>query len=181
MCKRCLMCQKMAQGSFRKAKLVQFPVIEVPFIRIAMDMVGPLPRTEESHSDILMIKAISPDDAIPLQTTSSQNIAEALLEYFAQVGPPKEILTDSGSNFTSDLMEKLYQILETRSIRKSSYHPQTDGMVERYSATLKSCLCKCVDKFPQEWNKSIPFVLFACRSVIHQSTGFSPFEIIFGR
>ena len=68
MCKRCLTCQKMAQASFRKAKLVQFPVIEVPFIRIAMDMVGPLPRTEESQSYILTIKAMSPD--IPMLSLS---------------------------------------------------------------------------------------------------------------
>ena len=183
MCKRCQTCQKMARGSFRKAKLVPLPVIEVPFTRIAMDTVGPLPRTEEGHRYILTIVDYGSryPDAIPLRTTSSQDVAEALLEYFSRVGLPKEILTDRGSNFTSDLMDKLYQMLGIRGICTSAYHPQTDGMVERYNATLKSCLRKYVDKFPQEWNKSIPFVLFACRSVIHQSTGFSPFEIIFGR
>ena len=118
---------------------------------------------------------------LSLRTTSSQDVAEALLEYFSRVGLPNEILTDRGSNFTSDLMDKLYQMLGIRGIRSLAYHPQTDGMVESYIATLKSCLRKYVDKFPQEWNKSIPFVLFACRSVIHQSTGFSPFEIIFTR
>ena len=108
-------------------------------------------------------------------------MAEALLEYFSRVGLPEEILTDRGSNFTSDLIEKLYQMLGTRGIRTSAYHPQTDGMVERYTATLTAGLKKYVDKFPNEWNKAIPYVLFACRSAIHQSTGFSSFEIIFGR
>ena len=78
-------------------------------------------------------------------------------------------------------MEKLYQMLEIRRIRTSAYHPQTDGMVEEYNATLNAGLKKYVDKFPNEWNKAIPYVLFACRSVIHQSIGFSPFEIIFER
>ena len=119
--------------------------------------------------------------AIPLKTTTSQDVAEALLEYFSRVGLPEEILTDRGSNFTSDLMEKLYQMLGIRGIRTSTYHPQTDGMVERYNATLTAGLKKYVDKFPNEWKKAIPYVLFACRSVIHQSTGFSQFEIIFGR
>ena len=78
-------------------------------------------------------------------------------------------------------MEKLYQMLGICGICTSSYHLHTDGMVERYNATLKAGLKKYVDKFPNEWNKAIPYKLFACRSVIHQSTGFSPFEIIFGR
>ena len=72
-------------------------------------------------------------------------------------------------------------MLGIRGIRTSAYHPQTDGMVERYNATLKAGLKKYVDKFPNEWNKAFSYVLFACRSVIHQSTGFSPFKIIFGR
>ena len=55
MCKRCQTCQKTARGSLRKAKLVPLPVIEVPFTRIAMDMVYPLPRTEEGHRFILTI------------------------------------------------------------------------------------------------------------------------------
>ena len=183
MCKRCRTCQKTARGSLRKAKLVPLPVIEVHFTRIAMDMVGPLPRTEEGHRCILTIVDYGSrfPDAIPLKTTTRQDVAEALLEYFSQVGLPEEILTDRGSNFTSDLMEKLFQMLGICGVRTSAYHPQTDGMVERYNAMLKAGLKKYVDKFPNEWNKAIPYVLFACRSVIHQSTGFSPFEIIFGR
>ena len=108
----------MARGSFRKSKLVQLPVIEVPFIRIAMDIVGPLPRTEgrpQSHLNDSGYGSRYPD-AIPLQTTSSQDEAEALLVYFSRVGLPKEILTNRGSNLTSDRMDKLYQMLGTRSI-----------------------------------------------------------------
>ena len=94
MCKCCQTCQKMAQGSFRKSKLGPMPVIEVPFIRIAMDIVGLLPRTEEGHRYILTIVDYSSryPDAIPLRTTSNQNVAEALLEYFSRVGLPKGIV-----------------------------------------------------------------------------------------
>ena len=96
MCKCCPTCQKTAQGSLRKAKLVPLPVIEVLFTTIAMDMVGPLPRTEEGHRFIQTIVdyGLRFPDAIPLKTTTSQDVAEALLEYFSQVGLPEEILTD---------------------------------------------------------------------------------------
>ena len=78
MCKCCQTCQKTARGSLRKAKLVPLPVIEVPFTRIAMDMVGPLPRTEEGHRFILTIVDYGSrfPDAIPLKTTTSQDVAE---------------------------------------------------------------------------------------------------------
>ena len=96
-----------------------------------MDMVGPLPRTEDGHRYILTIVDYGSryPDAIPLRTTSSQDVAEALLEYFSWVGLPKEILTDRGSNFTSDLMDKLYQMLGIHGIRtRPTIHRQTrDG------------------------------------------------------
>ena len=144
MCKRCQTCQKTARGSLWKAKLVPLPVIEVPFTRIAIDMVGPSPRTEEGHQFILTIVdyGLRFPDAIPLKTTTSQDVAEALLEYFSRVGLAEEILTDRGSNFTSDLMEKLYQMLRICGNRTSADHPQTDGMGERYNATLKAGLKK---------------------------------------
>ena len=82
MCKRCQTYQKTGRGSLQKAKLVPLPVIEVPFIRIAMDMVGPLPRTGEGHRFILTIVDYCSrfPDAIPLKTTTSHPIRTVRLQ-----------------------------------------------------------------------------------------------------
>ena len=97
------------------------------------------------------------------------------------MGIPSEILTDQGSNFTSQLLTELYQMLHIHPIRTSPYHPQTDGLVERFNQTLKSMLRKTATKKDRDWDKIIPFLLFAYREVPQSSTGFSPFELLYGR
>ena len=97
------------------------------------------------------------------------------------MGVPEEILTDQGSNFMSKLLAELYSLLHIHSIRTSPYHPQTDGLVERFNKTLKSMLRKAVDTEGKNWDKLIPYLLFAYREVPQASTGFSPFELVYGR
>lgn len=66
-------------------------------------------------------------------------------------------------------------------IRTSAYHPQTDGMVERFNGTLKAGLRKFVSSYGGQWHKALPFVLFAYRETPHTTTGFSPFKLMLGR
>ena len=107
--------------------------------------------------------------------------AEELLKLFSRVGVPKEILTDQGTNFTSQLLIELYRMLHVQPIRTTPYHPQTDGLVERFNQTLKSMLRKATDKEGKDWDTLLPYLLFAYREVPHTSTGFSPFELLYGR
>ena len=87
---------------------------------------------------------------------------------------PSEILTDQGSNFTSKLLSELYQLLKIQGVRTSPYHPQSDGLVERFNQTLKMMLRKVVTKEGKDWGKLLPHVLFAYREVPQASTGFLP-------
>ena len=64
-------------------------------------------------------------EPIPLRYIDAGYIAEELVNVFSRVGVPKEILTDQGANFTSELLRELYQLLHIHSIRTSPYHPQT--------------------------------------------------------
>ena len=66
-------------------------------------------------------------------------------------------------------------------IRTSPYHLQTDGLVERFNQTLKSMLRKTGTDSGKEWDKKIPYLLFAYREVPQASTGFSPFELLYDR
>ena len=148
-----------------------------------MDNVGPLPRSRTGNRYILVLcdYATCYPEAIPLRTIDAKHIAEQLIGVFARVGVPQEILTDQGSNFTSQLLAELYRLLHVQSIRMSPYHPQTDGLVERFNQTLKSMLRKSVNKEGKDWDKMIPYLLFAYREVPQSSTGFYPFELLYGR
>ena len=97
------------------------------------------------------------------------------------MGIPEEILADQGTNFTSQLLWEVYRLLQIKPIQTTPYHPQTDGLVERFNSTLKSMLRKSVDEEGKDWDRLLLYLLFAYREVPKASTGFSPFKLVYGR
>ena len=181
-CKCCLQCQKSNNKGVQRAPLIPLPIVGEPFKGIAMDIIGPLPKSRSVNQFVLVIcdYATRYPEAIPLKRIDVEHIAEELVQVFARVGVPQEILTDQGSNFTSQLLAELYQLLHIHPIRTTPYHPQTDGLVERFTQTLKTILRKVAAKEGRDWDKLIPYILFAYREVLQASTGFSPFELLYG-
>ena len=93
---------------------------------------------------------------------------------------PKEILKDQGTNFLSELLRPVYQLLEIKGIRTTPYHPQTGGLVERFNQALNNMLHKFVSQAGTDWDQWLPYLLFAYREVPQATTGFSPFELLYG-
>lgn len=71
--------------------------------------------------------------------------------------------------------------LKVKQLRTSIFHPQTDGLVERFNKILKQMLKKAIDVDGKNWDQLLPYVLFSVREVPQSSTGFSPFELLYGR
>ena len=182
-CRTCVECQKAKPGRKWRAPLIPLPIMDEPFQRMAMDIVGPLPRSRSGNRYVLVIcdYATRYPEAIPLRHIDAEHVAEELVTVFARVGVPREILTDQGSNFTSQLLREVYNLLQVHAIRTSPYHPQTDGLVERFNQTLKQMLRKAATEEGKDWDKLLPYLLFAYREVPQASTGFSPFELLYGR
>ena len=100
-----------------------------------------------------------------------------MVEIFSRSGLPSEILTDRGSVFVGKLMSQLCKMLDIKPIRTSPYHPETDGLLERWLSDLLAMLKKAtIDK--KDWDLYLPFVLFTYRQTPHTVTGFSPFQLI---
>lgn len=137
-----------------RSPLVPLPIIEVPFERIGMDLVGPVVKSARGHQHILVILdyATRYPEAIPLRNTSAKAIAKELVQVFSRVGIPKEILTDQGTPFMSRVTKELCILYKISHLRTSVYHPQTDGLVERFNKTLKNMLKKVVDKDGRNWD-----------------------------
>ncbi len=183
-CKSCPECQLTApvkKGD--RAPLVSLPIIDVPFTRIAMDIVGPLERSRSGNRYILVVcdYATRYPEAFPLKKIKTRQIVNVLGQLFSRVGIPTEILTDQGTNFTSRQIKEVYALLGIRAIKTTPYHPQTDGMVERFNQTLKAMLRKFVSETGSDWDQWLPYLLFAYREVPQASTGYSPFELLYGR
>ena len=181
----CDSCQKaVSKGRVPPVPLVSMPIFGLPFDRVAIDLVGPLsPPSENGHRFILTLidAATRYPEAVPLKDISSVSVADALFSVFSRLGFPKEVLSDQGTQFNSDLMHQFHSLCGCKGIRTSPYHPQANGQVERFHSTLKSMLKKVVKQQPKLWHKYLPALLFACRELPCESTGFSPFELLFGR
>ena len=118
-------------------------------------------------------------------TTTNQEaltIAKLITERIVPVhGVPQELLSDRGSNFLSKLMYELYRLLGIHKVNTCAYHPRTDGMIEQFNCTLLNMLAKSAEADPRNWDKRLPHVLFAYRTTPHDSTGETPFRLLYGR
>ncbi|KAL1250905.1 hypothetical protein QQF64_018701 [Cirrhinus molitorella] len=182
-CQACPTCQRTSPRTPPPSPLIPLPIIEVPFERIGMDLVGPLPKSARGHEHILVIidYATRYPEAIPLRKATSKAIAQELFLLASRVGIPAEILTDQGTPFMSRLMAELCRLLKVKQLRTSIYHPQTDGLVERFNQTLKQMLRRVAAEDRRDWDRMLPYVLFGIREVPQASTGFTPFELLFDR
>ncbi len=182
-CQTCPTCQVTSPRKPPPSPLIPLPIIEVPFERIGMDLVGPLPKSARGHEHILVIVDYATwyPEAIPLRKATAKNIAQELFLLSSRVGIPAEILTDQGTPFMSRLMADLCRLLRVKQLRTTVYHPQADGLVERFNQTLKQMLRRVVAEDKRDWDLMIPYVLFGIREVPQASTGFTPFELLFGR
>lgn len=156
-------------------------VVTEPFKKIAIDVVGELSRSTSGYKYILSIVDYSTryPEAILLRTTSSKAVADALIQYFSKIGIPDERVSDQGSNFLSKLMTQLYEQLGITKIKTSIYHPEANGLIERFNKTLKAMLRKFVGERIQIWDRYLPYLLFAYKEVPCESTGYSPFELLY--
>lgn len=104
-----------------------------------------------------------------------------MVDVYSRVGIPSEVLTDQGSQFTSDVMREVSRLLSIRQLTTTPYHPMCNGLVEKFNGTLKQMLKKMCSERPRDWDKYLNALLFAYREVTQESLGFSPFELLYGR
>ena len=102
-------------------------------------------------------------------------------EIFTRHGAPHTLLTDRGSNFLSSLVKEVCRLMNTKKLNTTAYHPQTDGLVERFNSTFAESLSMFVNSQQTDWDFYIPSVLFAYRVSPCVATGDSPFYLLYGR
>ena len=181
-CKACPVCLQFNFKKTRKEPLHPLPVVSRPWDKIAIDIVGKLPRTKRGHAYILTIMDFATRymEAVPLRRVDAGTTCNALLEVFARFGLPSEILSDNGSNFVAGVTEKLLKMLNVKHIKCSPFHPESNGMLERSHQVLKKTLDK-LGATKSNWDDFLPQTLMALRTAPHAALGISPFHLLFGR
>ena len=136
----CDVCQRtVKRGSVKKVPLGSMPLINTPFRRVVVDIVGPIaPPSEAGHQYILTLYdyATKYPEAVPLK-----KMTEALLNVYSRVGIPEEVLTDQGTGlFMPEYIQEVSRLLCIKGLTSTPYHPNCNGLVKRWNRTLKSML-----------------------------------------
>ena len=170
--------------SVPKVPLEKMPLIDKPFNRVAIDLVRPIgPPSEDGHRYIMTLVdfATRYPEAVPLKDIDTETVAEALVEFLSRLGVPEEILSDLGTQFVSECMKEVTRLFSIKQLTTTPYHPMCNGLTEKFNGTMKSMLKRLYSEQPRQWHRYINSLLFAYREVPQESTGFLPFELLYGR
>ena len=102
-------------------------------------------------------------------------------DFIPRFGIPSKILHDQGGEFENDLFKNLANLLGIQNLRTTPYHPQTNGLTERMNQTVLSILRTLPEKCKSSWKNHLSKVIYAYNCTRHKSTGYSPYNLMFGR
>jgi len=148
---------------------------------VAIDLLGPLPESDNGNQYILVVADYFTRymEAFPLPNQETTTVARKLVdEIFLRFSTPKQLHSDQGRQFEGQLIAEVCKLLN---IRTTPYHPQCDGLVERFNRTLLKMLATCAKDHPFDWESYGCTVCMACNSSIQSSTGYTSFYLMFGR
>lgn len=181
-CKRCPSCATVAgTGSRNKPPLVPIPV-QRPFQIVGVDIMD-LPATARGNRHVVVFQDFFTKWPLVFPVSDQKTIriarllAEEVVPFF---GVPESLLSDRGTNLLSHLMLSLCELLGIKKLNTTAYHPQCDGMVERFNRTLKAMLRKHAAQFGPQWDDYLPGLLWSYRNTPHESTGEKPSYLLFG-
>ena len=183
-CRECDLCASRKGPSKRPRAPMKAYNVGAPLERIAIDVTGPLPSTDSGNKYVLVVADYFTKwtEAYAIPNQEAETVAKKLIEEFvARYGVPREIHSDQGRNFESDLFREVCRLLDLDKTRTTPLRPQSDGMVERFNRTLKSMLSLFVSENQRDWDRHLPLLLMAYRSAVHETTGCTPSEMMFGR
>ena len=167
--RQCTICMKRKSPTGRHHPLGNIPTGH-RWDRIAMDILDVCDPTPDGYRYILVIADYFSKwtEAFPIKDKCADTVADVLVnKIILRFGMPLVIHSDQGREFENVLMKSLCSLLGCVKTRTASYHPESDGMVERFNRR-------------DNWHELLPFFMHAYRTSVHESTGYSPFRLMIG-
>ena len=175
----CIPCQKSKIQRHTKSPLQRFELPKKRFEKVHLDIVGPFPLNENNLYVLTCSDRFTRwPEAFPMPDMSAETCAKTFVRgWIARFGTPLSVSTDRGRQFNSRLWKSLTKLLGTAAPRTTSYHPQSNGFIERFHRTLKSALRA---KENPKWMDTLPLVLLGIRVTFKEDLKCSPAEMVYG-
>uniref|UniRef100_A0A3P9J3I3 Gypsy retrotransposon integrase-like protein 1 n=1 Tax=Oryzias latipes TaxID=8090 RepID=A0A3P9J3I3_ORYLA len=183
-CRRCDICTAHKGPPDRSRAELQQLAAGAPMERVAVDIMGPFPRTNRGNRFVLVAMDYFTKwpEAYAIPDQEAVTVADALVEgMFSRFGAAEVIHSDQGRNFESAVFSAMCERLGMRKTRTTPLHPQSDGLVERFNRTLVKQLAILTSAHQSDWDEHLPLVLMAYRSAVQDSTLCTPALLMLGR
>ena len=177
---QCLACQRTKVTRHNRAPIQPIPTTGGKFAQVHLDLVGPLPINKGQRYIMTAVDRYTRwPEAIPIPDCTANTVADAFIAHWvSRYGVPESITTDRGAQFESHLWRQLTQLLGATKISTTAYHPQANGLVERFHRRLKSSLKAQPE--PHHWVDRLPFTLLGIRTALKPDIGYSSAETLYG-
>ena len=155
-----------------------------PLEALSIDILGPLTKTKKGYRFLLVVtdRFTKLTQVIPLRRIDANTVAVAFVEHWIlKYGPSKTLISDNGKQFASKFFQAVCSLLGLSNIFTSTYHPQTNGQVERYNRTILAMLRNYVNEHQDDWDRYATALTYSYNNHVHRSTGRTPFSLVLSR
>ena len=170
-CNECVLCQRSHWPSPKKRAPMITEATSRPFERIAIDITE-IPTSASGNKCALVVMDYFSKyvKIYPMPDQKTETVLEALLDCVYELGVPERLHSDQGRQFESDMFQLMCKRMGIRKTRTTPYHPESDGMVERFMRTLKDMVAKYIDSEGLRWDRNVKAYAMAYNSSVHTTT-----------
>ncbi|KAL7297126.1 hypothetical protein TKK_0009546 [Trichogramma kaykai] len=177
--KNCLACQQAKIARHTKLAQAKFPLPDDRFSHVHLNIVTLVESEGYTHALTMIDRYARWPEAVPIADMQAATVARAFVEtWVARYGVPETITTDQGMQFDGELIARLCKLFGSNKIRTTPYHPQSNGLLERWQRDFKSALM-CFES-DEGWTKILPQVMLGLRTRVRSDINSSPAEMVFG-
>lgn len=180
-CDRCIR-RKPRPDAYRPVPLVSISTSQ-PMELVCIDFLS-LEQSKGGYENILVVTDhfTRYAQAFPTKNQTAQTTARVLYDnFFVHYGFPARLHSDQGRNFESSIIRELCKLGDITKSRTTPYHPMGNGMTERFNRTLLNMMGTLTEERKTRWKEYVPSLVHAYNATKHDSTGYSPFFLMFGR
>ena len=180
----CTDCQTRKRSLERPAGLLRPIQAQQPFEKVGIDLIGPFPLSQSKNAHIIVAVDYLTKWVIaqPVPHAKTRDLVDFFVRRVVlQHGAPVVLISDRGKCLTSKFANEMYRALQSNHVVTAAYHPQCNGLVERFNHTFAEMLSMYVSSCHNDWDEVVDFVVFAYNTSRQESTGASPFYLLYGR